>query len=66
MLREALRAMGRADLIGPGSRHLVPGQQPRAPQDTAQPGSRDRKPAWRKFTTKGTPAPGPRPKARDL
>jgi uncharacterized radical SAM protein YgiQ len=28
MLREALKAMGRADLIGPGKRHLVPAWQP--------------------------------------
>jgi uncharacterized radical SAM protein YgiQ len=29
MLREALKNMGRADLIGPGKRHLVPVGQPR-------------------------------------
>jgi uncharacterized radical SAM protein YgiQ len=28
ILREALKAMGRADLIGPGKRHLVPAWQP--------------------------------------
>jgi uncharacterized radical SAM protein YgiQ len=28
MLREALKRMGRADLIGPGKRHLVPAHQP--------------------------------------
>jgi uncharacterized radical SAM protein YgiQ len=28
MLRDALKAMGRADLIGPGKRHLVPAWQP--------------------------------------
>ena len=28
LLREALKAMGRADLIGPGKRHLVPSWQP--------------------------------------
>jgi hypothetical protein len=27
-LREALKAMGRADLIGPGKHHLVPATQP--------------------------------------
>jgi len=27
-LREALKRMGRADLIGPGKRHLVPAWQP--------------------------------------
>jgi hypothetical protein len=28
MLREALKKMGRADLIGPGKKHLVPAFQP--------------------------------------
>jgi hypothetical protein len=28
LLREALRAMGRADLIGNGKKHLVPSFQP--------------------------------------
>ncbi|MFM7626361.1 MAG: DUF3362 domain-containing protein, partial [Gammaproteobacteria bacterium] len=28
LLREALRRMGRADLIGPGKQHLVPPWQP--------------------------------------
>jgi uncharacterized radical SAM protein YgiQ len=28
LLREALKAMGRADLIGPGKRHLIPAWQP--------------------------------------
>jgi hypothetical protein len=28
MLREALRRMGRADLIGPGKHHLIPAWQP--------------------------------------
>jgi uncharacterized radical SAM protein YgiQ len=28
LLREALRAMGRSDLIGPGKRHLIPAWQP--------------------------------------
>jgi hypothetical protein len=30
MIREALRKMGRADLIGPGKKHLVPAKQPRS------------------------------------
>jgi hypothetical protein len=29
MLREALKRMGREDLIGPGKRHLIPAWQPR-------------------------------------
>ena len=44
LLREALKAMGRADLIGPGPRQLVPGQQPRSPQDAARRDLKDRKP----------------------
>ena len=28
LLREALKAMGRSDLIGPGKRHLIPAWQP--------------------------------------
>ncbi len=31
LLREALKAMGRTDLIGPGKRHLVPAWQPGGP-----------------------------------
>ncbi len=35
MLREALKTMGRADLIGPGKHHLVPAWQPAAPAGAA-------------------------------
>lgn len=31
VLREALKRMGRSDLIGPGKRHLIPAWQPRGP-----------------------------------
>ena len=44
LLREALRRMGRADLIGNGKRHLVPTYQPigtgRAHEGTRKPGSK--------------------------
>lgn len=51
-LREALKAMGRADLIGPGKHHLVPVTQPA--------GTGLKRPAgMQKFTTKGV---FPRPK----
>ncbi|MDZ4869482.1 MAG: YgiQ family radical SAM protein [Alphaproteobacteria bacterium] len=51
-LREALKAMGRADLIGPGKHHLVPATQPA--------GTGLKRPAGtQKFTTKGV---FPRPK----
>ena len=43
VLREALKAMGRADLIGNGKRHLVPAFQPagtgRVPEGTRRPAS---------------------------
>jgi uncharacterized radical SAM protein YgiQ len=39
MLREALRRMGRADLIGPGKHHLIPAWQP-AGTGTAHEGNR--------------------------
>jgi len=39
MLREALRRMGRADLIGNGRHQLVPAYQPRAPLGPRQPGA---------------------------
>ncbi len=51
MLREALRAMGRADLIGNGKRHLVPAFQPILPAGAktrpALPARGARKPAAR-------------------
>jgi uncharacterized radical SAM protein YgiQ len=53
-LREALKAMGRADLIGPGKHHLVPATQPA--------GTGLKRPAGtQKFTTKGV---FPRPKKK--
>jgi uncharacterized radical SAM protein YgiQ len=65
VLREALKSMGRADLIGPGQHQLVP---------AASPSERDRRPpaGAQRFTTKGVPpvpvsrrigpGTGPRPK----
>ena len=53
MLREALKKMGRADLIGPGKKHLIPAYQPIVSALIKQsdgsafktrPGSRDMKP----------------------
>ncbi|MCL2635282.1 MAG: DUF3362 domain-containing protein, partial [Betaproteobacteria bacterium] len=37
LLREALKAMGRADLIGNGKKHLVPAWQPAGVGQTARP-----------------------------
>jgi uncharacterized radical SAM protein YgiQ len=48
-LREALKTMGRADLIGPGKHHLVPASQPTG---TDRKRSFDKRSA-RTFTTKG-------------
>ncbi|MBY6239770.1 YgiQ family radical SAM protein [Methylosinus sp. Sm6] len=57
MLREALKAMGRADLIGPGKHQLVPGWQPKGAGKAGE-GRRVEHPAraargGRKFLTKG-------------
>ena len=58
VLREALRRMGRAELIGAGRQHLIPAHQP--PGTGQQPeGSRGRKQAFRTQHT-GLPA-APRP-----
>ncbi|GAA0535759.1 putative radical SAM protein YgiQ [Rhizomicrobium palustre] len=55
MLREALKAMGRADLIGPGKRHLVPVWQPAGTGRGGEGARAGRKhaPQGRKFVTKG-------------
>ena len=37
LLREALKAMGRSDLIGPGKRHLIPAWQPAGTAGSAAP-----------------------------
>ncbi|MFZ5574331.1 MAG: YgiQ family radical SAM protein [Pseudomonadota bacterium] len=56
LLREALKAMGREDLIGNGKKHLVPAYQPagtgRQPEGTRSP----RAPAGRGKPTPGKPA----------
>ena len=59
VLREALRRMGRADLIGPGKHQLLPAWQPAATGDSAGP----RRPApGRPFRTQHTGLPRtPRP-----
>ncbi|HWE72723.1 MAG TPA: YgiQ family radical SAM protein [Stellaceae bacterium] len=61
LLRDALKRMGRADLIGPGAHQLVPAHQP---PGTGKPaGARGHtRPASRtqRFTTKGVPFPGNR------
>ena len=58
ILREALKEMGRADLIGPGKHHLVPNWQPAGTGKSGGEGSRaGRKHRTQKFLTKGVPIP---------
>ncbi|GLI94652.1 UPF0313 protein [Methylocystis echinoides] len=57
LLREALKAMGRADLIGPGKHQLVPSWQPagtgKAGEGRRLPQKGGPRPQTRKFVTKG-------------
>ena len=56
LLREALKSMGRADLIGPGKHHLVPNWQPAGTGASGGEGKRTgRKHGAQTFTTKGVP-----------
>ena len=58
MLREALKRMGRADLIGPGKHQLIPIWRPAGTGLSGGEGSRTgRKHKTQRFTTKGVPAP---------
>jgi len=58
MLREALKRMGRADLIGNGKHHLVPAWQPAGTGTAGGEGRRmGRKHKAQKFLTKGVHAP---------
>ena len=59
VLRDALKRMGRADLIGPGQHHLVPACQPAGTGLTGGEGTRlGRKHGTQTFTTKGVPVKG--------
>jgi uncharacterized radical SAM protein YgiQ len=66
LLREALKAMGRADLIGPGKHQLVPAHQPAGTGGGGGEGRRTgQKAGFQRFTTKGVPpVRTPRPAAR--
>jgi uncharacterized radical SAM protein YgiQ len=58
ILREALKSMGRADLIGPGKHQLIPTWQPAGTGGNGGEGSRTgRKHKTQRFLTKGVPAP---------
>ncbi|MDS4020390.1 MAG: YgiQ family radical SAM protein [Candidatus Competibacter sp.] len=64
LLRETLRQMGRADLIGNGKRHLIPTWQPRGTGATGGEGARlGRKHGSQTFLTRHT---GPPPRADSL
>lgn len=61
MLRDALRNMGRTDLIGYGKKHLIPPRQPAGTGTTGGEGKRmGRKHKAQTFTTKGERVPMPR------
>jgi uncharacterized radical SAM protein YgiQ len=65
MLRQALQRMGRADLIGSGKRHLIPGHQPAGTGKTGGEGTRTgRKHRGQTFLTKHTENQRPRPRKR--
>tara|TARA_R110000824_G_scaffold390760_3_gene587561 strand:+ start:40152 stop:42179 length:2028 start_codon:yes stop_codon:yes gene_type:complete len=54
LLREALKNMGRADLIGPGKKHLIPNWQPAGTGKSGGEGKRlGKKHKGQTFTTKG-------------
>jgi hypothetical protein len=60
LLREALKRMGRADLIGPGKHHLVPNWQPAGTGHSGGEGKRHgTKHRAQRFLTKGVPIPPP-------
>jgi uncharacterized radical SAM protein YgiQ len=65
LLRETLKRMGRADLIGPGKHHLVPNWQPAGTGNAGGEGRRTgRKHGAQKFVTKGVFPATKREKAR--
>jgi uncharacterized radical SAM protein YgiQ len=65
LLRETLKRMGRADLIGPGKHHLVPNWQPAGTGNAGGEGRRTgRKHGAQKFITKGVFPAKKREKAR--
>ncbi len=73
LLREALKAMGRNDLIGPGKRHLIPAWQPAGTASATRPhqpgqgaGAHTRKsaPAPRRATSAAPAVPARTPSAR--
>ncbi len=67
LLRDALKAMGRADLIGPGKHQLVPLWQPAGTGLSGGEGRRlGRKHGEQSFTTKGVPVMKPETRLKGL
>jgi uncharacterized radical SAM protein YgiQ len=58
LLREALKAMGRADLIGNGKHHLIPSWQPLADGGYQSPRRANSTPASKAIHSKTKPVPG--------
>jgi hypothetical protein len=58
LLREALKAMGRADLIGNGKHHLIPSWQPLADGGYQSPRRANSTPVSAKTPVKGKPSAG--------
>jgi hypothetical protein len=54
LLREALKRMGRADLIGNGKRHLVPAWQPKGTGDSRAQRTNDQVIPGKSFRTQHT------------
>jgi uncharacterized radical SAM protein YgiQ len=64
LLREALKAMGRADLIGPGKRHLIPAWQPAGTGTASLPRKPEAAPARRRAQPPAPVRPGKAPPAK--
>ena len=58
LLREALKAMGRADLIGNGKHHLIPNWQPLADGGYQSPRRANSTPVGKAAPSKASSAPG--------
>jgi radical SAM superfamily enzyme YgiQ (UPF0313 family) len=61
LLREALKAMGRSDLIGPGKRHLIPAWQPAGAMASSPPRKQESAPARRRSQAAAPARPAKNP-----
>ena len=64
LLREALKAMGRADLIGPGKKHLIPAWQPAGTGGAVHSAAKESALARRRSTTTNLAAGPAKPKTK--